>query len=114
MPPSKPHTRSRQKRSSLEVDFNGTTRTVPLSRSSSSGSEDDQQCGLKGTPSPTVAGASNGSNGSAAQQHKRHKHHHHSADDDRRITPQEWGNMALLVLLYAMQGIPLGLTMGAM
>jgi hypothetical protein len=27
---------------------------------------------------------------------------------------QEWGNMALLVLLYAMQGIPLGLTMGAM
>lgn len=32
----------------------------------------------------------------------------------RHISAQEWGNMALLVLLYAMQGIPLGLTMGAM
>jgi hypothetical protein len=30
------------------------------------------------------------------------------------IAPYEWGNMALLVLLYAMQGIPLGLTMGTM
>jgi hypothetical protein len=30
------------------------------------------------------------------------------------ITPYEWGNMTLLVLLYAMQGIPLGLTMGTM
>ena len=30
------------------------------------------------------------------------------------VAPYEWGNMALLVLLYAMQGIPLGLTMGTM
>jgi hypothetical protein len=33
---------------------------------------------------------------------------------DEAIEPYEWGNMALLVLLYAMQGIPLGLTMGTM
>eukprot|EP00879_Flechtneria_rotunda_P017194 GHRR01018010.1.p1 GENE.GHRR01018010.1~~GHRR01018010.1.p1 ORF type:complete len:390 (+),score=144.30 GHRR01018010.1:480-1649(+) len=32
----------------------------------------------------------------------------------KHISGQEWGNMALLVLLYAMQGIPLGLTSGAM
>jgi hypothetical protein len=30
------------------------------------------------------------------------------------VTRLEWANLALLVLLYAMQGIPLGLTMGAL
>lgn len=100
----------------MDVDFNGTTRTVPLSPSQSSDSDDGQQCGFTGAPSKTVAAASNGSTASDGpeQPHKRHNHHHRSIEDNKHISPQEWGNMALLVLLYAMQGIPLGLTMGAM
>ena len=40
-----------------------------------------------------------------------HPHPHHAG----AVTPwQERWNMALLVLLYMMQGIPLGLTLGAM
>ncbi|KAF8059178.1 hypothetical protein HT031_005350 [Scenedesmus sp. PABB004] len=55
------------------------------------------------------AGAADGPADGAA-----HAHEHHHRPHGDAITLQEWGNMALLVLLYAMQGIPLGLTMGTM
>jgi hypothetical protein len=42
------------------------------------------------------------------------KQHGQAGGVDDAITLEELPNMALLVLLYAMQGIPLGLTSGAM
>jgi hypothetical protein len=42
------------------------------------------------------------------------KRKHSPVKVDKHIGPDEWANMGLLVLLYAMQGIPLGLTMGAL
>ena len=92
------------------MDINGRTQSVSLSsassspRSSLSGSIDGGAAAVDG------CGVANGVHGSGQkQQHRRHKH-----EREEEQQPMEWGNMALLVLLYAMQGIPLGLTMGAL
>eukprot|EP00878_Enallax_costatus_P023000 GHUV01024444.1.p1 GENE.GHUV01024444.1~~GHUV01024444.1.p1 ORF type:complete len:287 (+),score=81.65 GHUV01024444.1:243-1103(+) len=127
---SQPRNRSRRKhKSSIDIDFNGTTRTIPSSPSTS-GSEDNSSTDGCKPPATTAVAAQNGAavhsaDGDAAadsapakqpqQQHKaRHRNRRDHREDERHITAQEWGNMVLLVLLYAMQGIPLGLTMGAM
>jgi hypothetical protein len=125
---TQPH--KRHVRASLEIDFNGTHRTFPSepcspSTSGSSSNDDDnsRSCPAS-TPldvASTLQAAAEAAKAAAApphneQQHHHHHHHHHKHDggEQRHITLHEWANMALLVLLYAMQGIPLGLTMGAM
>lgn len=106
------------KHPSMEVDFNGTARRIPsYSSFDSDNNSEGEASGY--SPTATVADGSATSNGASkdqqqtTEQHKGLKHHRRK-DDEQHITAQEWGNMALLVLLYAMQGIPLGLTMGAM
>lgn len=99
------------RRSSFEIDYNGTMRQVP----SASGSDSDTstEALLQVTTTDAAAAAEqDGAYGSPSKQHK----HVCGVEQERQrhISAQEWGNMALLVLLYAMQGIPLGLTMGAM
>lgn len=67
--------------------------------------------GSGGQPSPNTmaaVAAEAGCSGKPPRQKKQQQQQH------APITAQEWGNMAVLVLLYAMQGIPLGLTLGAM
>jgi hypothetical protein len=126
---TQPH--KRHVRASLEIDFNGTHRTFPsepCSPSTSGSSSDDDNDSRRCPASKQVdvastlqaaadaAGAAAGPPHKQQQQQQHHHHHHHKHGDgeQQHITPHEWANMALLVLLYAMQGIPLGLTMGAM
>lgn len=98
------------RRPSFEVDFNGTMRQVP----SASGSDSDTstEALLQVTTDAAAAAEQGGACGSPSKQQK----HVCGVEQERQrhISAQEWGNMAVLVLLYAMQGIPLGLTMGAM
>jgi hypothetical protein len=63
-----------------------------------------------------AAAAEQGSEHTTPSKQQQQQQHVCDLEKERQqhITAQEWGNMALLVLLYAMQGIPLGLTMGAM
>jgi hypothetical protein len=68
--------------------------------------QQQRQPGLQTAAPP--GGASAGRRPGAQPERRQQQH------DRGHITVQEWGNMALLVLLYAMQGVPLGLTMGAM
>lgn len=108
---TQPH--KRHVRASIEIDFNGAHRTIPSEPCSSSSSSEG------GDTSPTAEQAEPGTGtaaqAAAEQPPRLHGHHHHKHEKEHgRISAQEWGNMALLVLLYAMQGIPLGLTMGAM
>jgi len=84
--------KTRKRQPPLEVDFNGTPRQVKDSSSSSSS--------MSGNESP--------------KPEQQQQQQHHRRERVQHISAQEWGSMALLVLLYAMQGIPLGLTLGAM
>ena len=88
--------KTRKRQPPLEVDFNGTPRQVKDSSSSSSSTSGNE------SPQPEQ------------QQQQQQHHQHHRRERVQHISAQEWGSMALLVLLYAMQGIPLGLTLGAM
>lgn len=104
------HKRRSPHRPSFELTINGAMQQVPSESSSDSGGSTD---GLLSADADAAAAAERGGKGTTPgkqQQHvcdlEKERHQH--------ITAQEWGNMALLVLLYAMQGIPLGLTMGAM
>jgi hypothetical protein len=127
---TQPH--KRHVSASLEIDFNGTHRTFPSepcssTRGSGSSSEDEGNSSIPASPANVcstlqaaaeAAGAAaaphNGQQEQQQLQHHHHHHHKHGGGEQQHITPHEWANMALLVLLYAMQGIPLGLTMGAM
>lgn len=68
--------------------------------------------------SPGLGGSDGSTGAAAAWAHAaghHHSHHHRGRrGESESISAAEWRNMALLVLLYAMQGIPLGLTLGAM
>eukprot|EP00775_Hariotina_reticulata_P008729 gene8729-8910_t len=97
--------KARRRQPPLEVDFNATPRQVNSSGSSSSSS----MSGNDGNDGPQL----DESRAERQQQQQQH-HHHHRREHAQHISAQEWGSMALLVLLYAMQGIPLGLTLGAM
>jgi hypothetical protein len=115
---TQPH--KRHVRASLEIDFNGTHRTFPSEPcSASSASSSDSEDGSSSVPASaddvaTTLQAAAEAHKQQQQQHHHHHHHKHGSAEQQHITPREWANMALLVLLYAMQGIPLGLTMGAM
>jgi hypothetical protein len=90
-------------RSSVEIDMPrsaGGGSGAADDRTSLHWSDDDGGSGDEAASAPLRKGARDGAPGGA-----------HGAPG---IAPYEWGNMALLVLLYAMQGIPLGLTMGTM
>lgn len=103
--------RRSRRRPSFELNFNGTMRQVP----STSGSDSDVSTDAVLQPlADAAAAAENGGKG-AGSPNKQQKHVCDLEQErQQHISAQEWGNMALLVLLYAMQGIPLGLTMGAM
>jgi K+-transporting ATPase c subunit len=111
MTTAEPVRRRSRRRPSFELSINGTVRQVPADSASDSDSSMDAVLQPIGNAAAAAERGSQG-RGSPSKQHKhvcdleqeRHQH----------ISAQEWGNMALLVLLYAMQGIPLGLTMGAM
>lgn len=124
---SQPGKRSRRKhKASIDIDFCGTARTIPSSPSSSgsdSSSSDDvcRPLAITAEPASNAAAGEDAAGGAVSAKQRQQQQHsqrlangHDHRQDEKRITSQEWGNMALLVLLYAMQGIPLGLTMGAM
>lgn len=105
-----PVRRRSRRRSSFELSINGDMRKVPAEPGSDSDSSGDA---LLLHTADAAAAAEQGHKGSSPG--KAHKHVCDlEAERQQHVTAQEWGNMALLVLLYAMQGIPLGLTMGAM
>jgi hypothetical protein len=120
-PPLPAHLRMR-----LNVDYhlNDTAHEFPVASSSFStdGSEDGAAAEEEvvtprrrrgGARRKPLAAAAAAAAAQASSQSEHHHHHHHSRSHEP-FTRGDWGNMALLVLLYAMQGIPLGLTMGAL
>lgn len=113
MTAAEPTKRRSRRRPSFELTINGSMTHVPSASSSDSDSILEQDSPLLHKDLNTTAAAAAGKAGSPSKQQQKHvcnleqERHQH-------ISAQEWGNMALLVLLYAMQGIPLGLTMGAM
>lgn len=84
------------------ADF-GSEPSYHWSQSSNAGSEEEGEAMVSGRGKVEGRGRRRGG-----------KEGRGGAGGEEGIMPYEWGNMALLVLLYAMQGIPLGLTMGAM
>lgn len=104
------HKRRSPHRPSFELTINGAMQQVPSESSSDSGAS------TEGLLSPAADAAAAAEQGSEHTTPSKQQQHVCDLEKERQqhITAQEWGNMALLVLLYAMQGIPLGLTMGAM
>lgn len=84
---------------------------VPSESSSDSGGSTE---GVFPPAADAAAAAERGGKGTTPSQQQQQHVCDLEQERHQHITAQEWGNMALLVLLYAMQGIPLGLTMGAM